>query len=85
MALLPCNSYKALLDLKTHVKIDFKNLHPENVSEGVPFMLTTNEEVFSTLRSQKKFNQQSIAAGLRRVYIVPMKAGPFEKLHGRIQ
>jgi hypothetical protein len=26
----------------------------------------------------------SIAAALRRVYIIPVKAGPFEKLHGRL-
>lgn len=81
---LPNNTYKQLLDLKTHMKINFKNMHPENVSEGVPCMMTTNDEVFSVLRSQKKYNSSSVAAALRRVYIVPMKAGSFEKMHGRV-
>ena len=47
-------------------------------------MITTNDEVLNVLRLQKKYNQQSVAAALRRLYIVPMKAGPFEKLHGRV-
>ena len=50
------NHYKALLDLKCHVKIDFKNLNPENVTEGVPCMITTNDDIFTRLRTNKKYN-----------------------------
>lgn len=81
---LPGNMYKQLLDLKTHIKVDFKNLHPENVSEGMACMITTNDEVFGVLKAQKKFNKSSVDAALRRLYIVPVKAGPFERLHGRL-
>ena len=49
-ASLPSNQYKQLLDLKSHMKIDFKNLNPENVTEGVPCMITTNDDVFTVLR-----------------------------------
>lgn len=66
------------------MKIDFKNLNPENVTEGVPCMITTNDEVFTVLRQQKKINQASVDAALRRLYLVPVKAGAFEKLHGRV-
>jgi len=38
------------------MKIDFKNLNPENVTEGVPCMITTNDDIFSVLRTSKKFN-----------------------------
>ena len=48
------NHYKALLDLKCHVKIDFKNLNPENVTEGVPCMITTNDDIISKLRGNKR-------------------------------
>jgi DNA replication protein DnaC len=53
---LPASQYKQLLDLKSHMKIDFKNLNPENVTAGVPCMITTNDDVFTVLRSQKKYN-----------------------------
>jgi len=56
-SILASNQYKALLDYKSPVKIDFKNLHPENVSEGVPCMITTNDDVLTVLRSQKRYNQ----------------------------
>lgn len=49
---LTSNQYKSLLDIKAPVKVDLKNLHPENVSEGVPCMISTNDEVFSVLRNQ---------------------------------
>ena len=73
------NHYKALLDLKCHVKIDFKNLNPENVTEGVPCMITTNDDVISKLRGNKRSNvKASVDAALRRLYLVPMKIGAFE-------
>jgi hypothetical protein len=50
-SMLASNQYKALLDFKAPVKIDFKNLHPENVSEGVPCMITSNDEVLTVLRT----------------------------------
>lgn len=50
-SLLPSNEYKCLLDIKTHVKINFKNLHPENVTEGVPCMITTNDDIFHVLNT----------------------------------
>jgi DNA replication protein DnaC len=53
---LPSSQYKQLLDLKSHLKIDFKNLNPENVTAGVPCMITTNDDVFTVLRGQKKYN-----------------------------
>jgi len=81
---LPSNAYKCLLDLKTHVKIDFKNLNPENVTQGVPSMITTNDEVLNVIHGQKKYNNASVVAALRRLYIIPVKGGPYEKLHGRI-
>ena len=39
---LASNQFKELLDLKSPVKVDFKNLHPENATEGVPCMITSN-------------------------------------------
>lgn len=78
------NEYKALLDLKCSMKLDFKNLNPENVTEGMPSMITTNDDIYSKLRGNKKCNQASVDAALRRLYIIPMKAGSFEKLHGGI-
>jgi len=81
---LPNNMYKQLLDLKTHVKVDFKNLNPENVSQSVPCMISTNDDVLSVLKTSKKYNSSSVEAALRRLYIVPVKGGPFEKLHGRV-
>jgi len=83
-AALPGNDYKQLLDLKTHVKLDFKNMHPENVTESMPCLITSNDEIFSCLKAQKKYTKASIDAALRRLYIVPVKAGSFEKLHGRV-
>ncbi len=82
--MLASNQYKALLDFKAPVKIDFKNLHPENVSEGVPCMITSNDEVLTVLRTQKKYNQQSADAAIRRLYIIPLKMGQFEKMHGKV-
>lgn len=86
---LASNAYKALLDIKSHVKIDLKNLHPENVSEGVPCMISTNDEIFSVLRNAPSkrthtggfggghngVNQNSIEAAIRRLYILPVKLG----------
>lgn len=78
------NQYKSLLDIKAPVKVDLKNLHPENVSENVPCMISTNDEVFSVLRNlpnrkpmngQAQVNQNSVEAALRRLYIVPVKLG----------
>lgn len=66
------------------MKIDFKNLNPENVTEGVPCMITTNDEVLTILGNTKRFEVSSAAAALRRLYLIPLKAGPFEKLHGRV-
>lgn len=50
---LASNDYKSLLDLKSHVKINFKGLKPENVTEGVPFMITSNNELIKDLRASK--------------------------------
>lgn len=47
--------YKSLLDIKAPIKIDFKNLHPENASEGVPCMITSNDNVLTVLKTQKKY------------------------------
>jgi hypothetical protein len=63
--------------------MDFKNLNPENVSEGVPCMITTNDDVITILKMQKKHCQSSVAAAMRRLYLIPMKFVSFEKLHGR--
>jgi hypothetical protein len=47
-------------------------------------MITTNDDIFTKLRSQKKFNKASIDAAIRRLYIVPVKSGTYDKLHGRV-
>lgn len=78
---LPSNQYKQLLDLKTHVKMDFKNLNPENVTEGVPCMITSNDDVITEMKLQKKYCVSSVSAALRRLYLIPMKSGSFEKMH----
>ena len=70
---LPTNEFKQILDLKSHVKIDFKNLHPANATEGVPCMITTNDDVIGILKSQKRHSAESVDAAIRRLDIVPMK------------
>lgn len=40
---LTSNHYKALLDIKSTVKMDFKNAHPESVTEGMPSIICTND------------------------------------------
>ena len=83
-ASLPSNKYKQLLDIKSHVKIDFKNLNPENCTEGIPCMMSTNDDILSKLRSSKKYNKASIDAAIRRLYIIPVKTGAYDRLHGRV-
>lgn len=46
---LASNTYKALLDVKSAVKIDFKNMHPWNVTKDVPCVISTNDEFYTTL------------------------------------
>jgi hypothetical protein len=83
-SMLPSNKYKQLLDIKSHVKIDFKNLNPENCTEGMPCMMSTNDDIFTKLRGGKKFNKASVDAAIRRLYILPVKSGSYDKLHGRV-
>lgn len=64
--------------------MDFKNLHPENVTQGVPCMITTNDDLFTTLMAQRKYNSASVAAALRRLYIIPMKGCAFDAIHGKM-
>lgn len=45
-AQLTTNQYKALLDIKSPVKVDFKNLHPENVTQDMPCIISTNDDLF---------------------------------------
>ena len=47
-------------------------------------MIATNDELFSVLRALKTYNQNSINAALRRLYVVPMKMESFERMHGRV-
>jgi hypothetical protein len=47
-------------------------------------MMTTNDEILSVLQQQRRNNHSSVNAALRRLYIVPMKMGVFEKIHGRL-
>lgn len=46
---LVTNAYKALFDINSSIKIDFKNMHPSNVSKDVPIVASTNDELFTTL------------------------------------
>lgn len=48
---LVTNHYKSLLDIKASIKLDFKNLHPENATEGIPCIISTNDSVLTTLQS----------------------------------
>lgn len=50
-ALLTYSYYKDLFDIKSQVKIDFKNMHPENVSKDVPIIISTNDDVLTVLNS----------------------------------
>ena len=84
VSMLPSNLYKQLLDLKTHVKLDFKNMHPENVTEGMPCIINTNDDIFKVMRKQKRYGKESVDGALRRLYIVPVKGGTYERLHGRV-
>lgn len=47
-------------------------------------MITSNDEVLSLLRTQKRYNSVSVDAALRRLYLIPLKMGKFDKLHGRL-
>lgn len=48
---LATNNYKALLDIKQSVKIDFKNLHPENATMDVPCLISSNDDVLTVLKN----------------------------------
>lgn len=53
-----------------------------NVTEGVPCMITSNDDLITVIRAQnKKFGDASVDAALRRLYLIPMKMPNFEKLH----
>ena len=84
------NQYKSLLDIKSSVKLDFKNLHPENATAEMPCIITSNDDILSMLNAQinqskGKINQNSVDAAIRRLYIVPMKyTMGFDQMHGLI-
>lgn len=83
------NIYKQLLDIRQSVKIDFKNMHPDDATCDVPTILSTNDDVLTVLNGmandvKHRVNQESINAALRRLYLVPLKSEMFDKKHGKI-
>ena len=62
-------------------------MHPENVSEGVPCIISTNDDVLTVLAStstDRTSNDKSVDAAVRRLYLIPFNMRPYEKLHGHI-
>jgi hypothetical protein len=89
--------YKDLFDVKSSVKVDFKNIHPANVSQDVPIILSTNDDVLTVLRDMPfkrtshfnttnscPVNGHSVTAAIRRLYLVPFRFGKYDLLHADI-
>lgn len=49
-SLLVTNAFKSILDVKQSVKMDFKNAHPVNATEGMVAVISTNDSVYQTIR-----------------------------------
>jgi len=47
---LATSFFKQVFDIKSYVKINFKNMHPEDATENMPCIVATNDEVFTCLR-----------------------------------